>query len=169
MTLPVQKTPLPELIDMKKSAKTTEMMAISFITCFRTICVIASRAGERMQCARVCVCVCLFGAPYFFLDPCDLEMFTHFFFLRVLARVYAHAQCARRPIAVCTCALYAHAQCARRPNAVCTRVCNCSNWSARAPTWTRTRIMSHNVQSRARGILERITDGVAHNSPSVRG
>jgi hypothetical protein len=29
--------------------------------------------------------------------------------------------------------------------------------------------LHHNVESRARGILERITDGVAHNSPSVRG
>ena len=33
LTLPVPKTPLPELMDMKKSAKTTEMIAISFITC----------------------------------------------------------------------------------------------------------------------------------------
>ena len=29
--------------------------------------------------------------------------------------------------------------------------------------------LHYNVESRARGILERITDGVAHNSPSVRG
>jgi len=33
LQLPVLSKPLPVLIDMKKSANTTEMIAISFITC----------------------------------------------------------------------------------------------------------------------------------------